>query len=354
MSYEMVILLMFFGLIFIVTCFLLLRKTELDELEQNLFGTPKKQTVEVKSKKARNLEEELNKIVNKAAARVDKSKRLEEGTGISSGSFIKLQDNILNTINNPYNQTSVLTLVGFIAFVGCVGLLSGALLTNAAVAISGLVLGIVTPFSLINLRGLKRQMTMMKGNLLMLMNHYPNYLDSSTFEESLERTIANVEQNTPQCKAFRVCLNNMQDNNMPMKSAIDILRGQLMADKYVNYYLDGVLKAETDDKEYKDVLGSILTQFDYLVIQNSMVSNFALVTYMIYVACLVGIILAIGALKTSDPEVYKILAFTLAGQASIVFVFVIAGALGFLISNSAKIITLDLAGDVKTTRGGDE
>ena len=350
MSVEIVVMLMFFGLITISMSFMMTRKSQLEELRNRLLGrTSDRRKEKVKGKKARNLEEELDKILGKAAEKVDKSRRLEEGTGVPMGIGMRLQDNIINTLNNPYNQTSAVKMVGFIAFIGALGLLSGALLTNAAIAISGLALGVVTPFSLINLRGLKKQMGMMKGNLLILMNHYPNYLDSSTFEESLVRTIANVEQNTPQCKAFRVCLNNMQENNMPLSNAINILRKQLIADKYVNYYLDGIIKSETDDKEYKNVLGSILTQFDYLVRQNSILSSFALVTYIIYVGGLVGIIMAIAALRVSDPEVYKLLAFTLAGQATIVAIFALAGFLGFLIAHSAKLIHLDVDGE----RGGD-
>ena len=298
-------------------------------------------TEKLKTKKALNLEEELNKILDTSAAKVAKSKRLQEGTGVSMSYGSKIQDGIINTIRNPYNQVTVLNMFFLVVFTSLVGLLSGVLLSNAAVAICGMILGVITPFSLVNLKGLKNKMSMMKGNLMILMNHYPNYIDSATFEESLERTIANIEQGTPQCKAFRICLKNMRDNNMTITSAIDILRKQLMADKYVNYYLDGVVRAELEDKQYKQVLNSILVQFEYLVGKNAQLTGFAFMIYVMYVIGLVGMIFVVGILKSSDPVVYEFLTTTLAGQSATVVLFTAVGIVGFVISNTADLITLD-------------
>lgn len=338
MSPEIAPLLMFLGLIAIVISYLALKTSQIKQVEKQ----NKKATVDIKSnKKALNLEEELNKLMASSESRVAKSKRLKEGTGSKLSYTDRIQDGIISTIRNPYNQISVVNMFFIVAIASMAGLITGVLLQNAAVAISGMILGVITPFSLINLRGLKKKMAMMKGNLTLLMNHYPNYIDSSTFEESLVRTIANIEQNTPQCKAFRICLKNMQDNNMPITNAINILRKQLMADKYVDYYLDGVLKAEMDDKQYKQVLNSIMTQFEYLVRKNEEVTGFAFVIYILYICGLIGMIAAIAILKSSDPEVYKLLASTLGGQAVTAVLFIIAGIVGFVLSSTSDLIRLD-------------
>lgn len=345
MSTEMIILIMFIGLSLSQISYLLLKESAIKQVEKR----NKKVQVDVKAnKKAVSLEEELNKILQSSAHRVAKSRKLQEGTGKSMSYFDKLQEGIISTINNPFNQITVVNMFFFVALTSMAGLITGVFLQNAAVAICGMILGVVVPFTLINFRGLKRKMAMMKGNLMILMNHYPNYIDSSTFEESLKRTIENVEQNTPQCKAFRVCLRNMQENNMPITNAINKLREQLIADKYVNYYLDGVLKAETEDKQNKQILNSVLTQFEYLVRQNEETTNFAYVIYIIYVIGLIGLIITIYILKVSDPEVYKLLAMDVRGQGAVAVIFIFAGVLGFIISKSSDLIRLDAGFDRRT------
>lgn len=327
--------------------YLYMKKEEINEVFREKIRVIKeekkfKQENDITLEGTSELEQRLNGLLNKVSKNVIRSEKMAKITGKNVGMKAKLGKSIVSTISNPYNNTNSVKMFILVCLFCGSGVMASVILANPAMGIATFVMGLIMPFTMVTLNGLRRKLRIMKGNLHFLSVHLPNYLDSSTLEESLRRSLKSLSSGSIQHKAANNCLQNMIELNMTQKDALERLKKDLLADKYVNDYIEIVERAETLDRHYKEILSSIIKNFEELVISNDKIVNFSYWLYMLYIGAVAGMIVVVGILKSSDPETYTFLANTAPGQAAVLVVFMIATVIGIVMSSAADLINLDI------------
>lgn len=288
------------------------------------------------------LEGKLNDLFDNMSVYVSKSEKIAKANSTSVSAPAALARTVVHTVQNPYNKTSPIKLFILLClFIGG-GLLSAALLENTAVMFISVIMGTVMPFTMINLSGARNRMTSMNSNLHLLSVHLPHYKDSDTVEQAFRRCLASFSPKSAEYKAVKKVLDALDDLNMPMHDALMLFAKEINAGTYEMNYIATIEKAEAIDPKYKQILSSILRNFDSQTTENLAHVNFAYWLYFIYIGAIGLSIAVLFYIKMTMPESYRIMNESIIGKVVVFVVFLIECVMGLIISKASQPITLDL------------
>lgn len=289
------------------------------------------------------LEYQLNSMLSDMAKGVEHSQKVSKITGKGLASTAKVGKSVLNTVYSPYNNISVVKLFLIIVVAVTASISVSSILANPAMGLATVIMSIIVPFAMVNILGLKNKSNINKGNLHLLSVLLPIYRDATSFEQSLRGVLGSLDTKSRQYKAVQKCYSNLLNLSMAKADAIEVLKKDLMADKYVVDYFNIVLQAEMNDKAYKDSLGSVLKSYEALVIENDSVVSNAFYSFILYIGGIIGLIAMTAMLKSNDPKSYMELTTTVKGQAVILGIFTVITVAGLAMAKAADLIKLNIA-----------
>ena len=292
--------------------------------------TSKKRKGKSAKRRRSDIEKRIESILLKTDESVSKKLRTYNALNKPAPISIRIKKTFIKTLKNEAMNLSILdyfivsTLLAVVLAV--YGLTSYGILVGTALG----TLGLITPYTFVNIIGLRKKVVIAKDILNALTIHYGNYLEAPNFEIATIKTVKGLTPGTKPYNVFSKFLDKVQKINMNKVDAMEQIKAEMGNIPHVNTYIDISIKAETQNPDYRKSLGGIPEDYELTVKQQEDFTLAAFILFSVYIAIGAAMILMTLFNKITGNQSYVAVLSNPLGKNMYIVAFIIYALAGIM------------------------